>query len=80
MIYSQWFFTYFTLQKLEPQPIPDSWMLPLWKKNKNVLFAEKYDLTSLEAMELGSAPPLLQDFPGKTLIQGAFWTLILISL
>lgn len=47
-------------------------MLPLWKKNKNVIFAEKYDLTSSEAMELGSAPPLLQHFPGKTLMQGGF--------
>lgn len=55
-------------------------MLPFWKKNKNVLFAEKYDLTSSEAMELQSAPQLLQHFPGKTLMQGDFRTLILISL
>lgn len=40
----------------------DSQMLPLWKKKKKGLFAEEYDLDGSEAVELGSAPPLLQQF------------------
>lgn len=50
------------------------------RKIKMFYLLKKYDLTSSGAEELGSALPLLQHFPGKTLMQGAFWTLSFVSL